>query len=76
MCPHPRTQRKNPLTVRGRVKMTLRMQEKWTSATEFFKISQGNKPPDPPLDAHASSARTHPSKILPTALGHTALIMQ
>ena len=31
--PHPFTRRKGPLNLRGRVKMTLRMQEKWTSTS-------------------------------------------
>ena len=46
--PHSLTRRKGPLNLRGRVKMTLRMQEKWTSTTLRFKISQGNIPPDSP----------------------------
>ena len=30
---HPRTRREGPLNLRGRVQMTLRMQEEWTSTT-------------------------------------------
>ena len=75
--PHPLTRRKGPVNLRVRVKMTLRMQEKWTSRTSFFrnfpeKYTPGCEtkppPPPPPLGDHASSARTHPSKILATGL--------
>ena len=45
-------------------KITLRMQEKWTSTTWLFKISRENRSAP---DAHTSGARTHPSKILSTA---------
>ena len=33
VCRHPLTCRKGPLNLRGRVKMTLRMREKWISTT-------------------------------------------
>ena len=33
VCPHPLTCHKDPLNLRGSVKMALRMQEKWTSTT-------------------------------------------
>ena len=66
---HLLTQRKGPLNLRGRVKMTLRMDEKWASFnTLIFQTFPGKYTPDPLLDADASSARTHPSKILLTAL--------
>ena len=46
--PHPLTRHKGLLNLRGRVKMTLRMQEKWTSTTWFFKISREIYPGIPP----------------------------
>ena len=70
--------RTHPLTGRNcqpnwgvRVKMTLGMQEMWTSTTRFFKNlagGGGGSIPRPPLDAHASGTRTHQCEILPTAL--------
>ena len=44
----PLTRRKGPLNLRGRSKITFRMQEIRTSKASFFKISRGNIPQDPP----------------------------
>ena len=58
--PHPLMRRKGPLNLRGKIKMTFRMQEEWTSITYFFFNFLGKYTPGYPLDADASGTRNHP----------------
>ena len=59
----PPSRRKGPLNLRGRVKMNLRMQKKWTSTTWSFKISGKMYPRIPP--SRSCFRCSHPPKQNP-----------
>ena len=59
--------------LRGRVKNDSQNAGKVHFNNLIFQNFPGKYIPGSPLDAHASGVRTHPSKILPTAMSITCL---